>query len=165
VLFVGILVCLPEFKLLANKPKFCQTNQNSDKQTKLLANKPNLFVRTLNCLPRLLFICKLLHSILKLEAVKSSLNLSSKNSQRIPEKSPKKSSKILQKFKDLQKNSKEFSKNFQRIPKEFPKNLQKICKKFPRFWKYLISYIAVRGRNPFGLVFPHIEIFSVLPYI
>ena len=57
----------------------------------------------------------------------------------------------------------EFPKNSQKIPKEilknspkiqgFPKNSQKIPKKSPRFWKYPISYIALRGQKPFRACF------------
>ena len=53
-LFVSILGCFWFVCQTLNKPKFWHTNQNSEKQTKILANNPNLFGRSLVCLPRLI---------------------------------------------------------------------------------------------------------------
>ena len=121
-LFVRILVCLPEFKILANKPKFWQTNQTSSKQIKLLANKLNLFVRTLVCLPRFF---KLLHTYILYWKLKQLNDLLLKSCLNVIQEIPKNS----------QRNPQKFPKN-SRIPKEFPKNSQRISKQFAKNSQY-----------------------------
>ena len=75
VLFVGILVCLSAIwltKMLANKPKCWQTNQNAGKQTKMLykqtkmlykqtkilTNKPKFWQANQNCSKQTKFVCQ-----------------------------------------------------------------------------------------------------------
>ena len=76
-------------KILTNKPKFWHTNQNSSKQTKFVCQNFGLFFKIIILYWKLFFNWggimpqrtqdkEVRPNILKIEAVKSSLNLSSK---------------------------------------------------------------------------------------
>ena len=81
----------------------------------------------------------------------------------LPKKSSQKSFQRIPPKKFCQKNSskkssgkipKKFQKKFQKKQtKKFQKNSKQFLQNFLRFWKYLIPYIALRGRKPFRACF------------